>query len=92
MVVISRIMLLQLYGEEHAYDDPVCQSISRMTTEVLKAVDPISLGILLDSFPILFKQNIILKQTQMQIRKTRELVDESLYRKIAEHKVSYRER
>jgi len=82
-------MLLQLYGEEYAYDDPVCQSISRMTREVLNAVNPVSLGSLLDSFPVLFKQNLFLKETQMQIQQARNVIDESLYQKIAEYKVSY---
>jgi len=80
---------LQLYGEEYAYDDPVSQSISRMTTEVLKAIDVVSLGTLLDSFPVLFKQNIFLKETQKQIHQTRKFIDESLYKKIAEYKVSH---
>jgi len=62
-----------------------------MTTEVLKAIDPVSLGSLLDSLPILFKQDLFLKETQRKIQQAREFVDESLYRKIAEYKVSYRD-
>jgi len=90
MVVINRILLLQLYGEEYAYDDPVCQSISKMTAEVLKAIDPVSLGSLLDSFPVLFKQNIFLKETLRQIQQTQNYVNETLHNKIAEYKVSFK--
>jgi len=60
-----------------------------MTREVLNAVNPVSLGCLLDSFPVLFKQNFILKETQRQIQQASNFIDESLYRKIAEYKVSY---
>jgi len=60
-----------------------------MTAEVLKAIDPASLGALLDSFPVLFKQNIFLKGTLRQIQQTQNYVNETLHKKIAEYKVSY---
>ncbi|KAF6034555.1 hypothetical protein EB796_007132 [Bugula neritina] len=85
------VMASLLYGEEYTYDDPVCQSISRMTREVLNAVNPVSLGSLLDSFPVLFKQNFILKETQRQIQQARNVIDESLYQKIAEYKAEFDE-
>jgi len=61
-----------------------------MTREVLNAVNPVSLGSLLDRFPVLFKQNLVLKETQKQIQQARNYVDEILYKKIAEYKVSYK--
>jgi len=74
---------LQLYGEEYAYDDQVSQSIIRMAREVLEAINPVSLGNLLDSFPVLFKQNFLLKEAQGQIKQTCNFMDESLYKKNA---------
>ncbi|KAF6034560.1 hypothetical protein EB796_007137 [Bugula neritina] len=85
------VMASLLYGEEYAYDDPVCQSISRMTREVLEAINPVSLGSLLDSFPVLLKQNFFLKGTQGQIKQTCNFIDESLYKKIAEYKAEFDE-
>ncbi|KAF6034558.1 hypothetical protein EB796_007135 [Bugula neritina] len=85
------VMASLLYGEEYAYDDPVSQSISRMTAEVLKAIDPASLGALLDSFPVLFKQNIFLKETLRQIQQTQNYVNETLHKKIAEYKAEFDE-
>jgi len=61
-----------------------------MTREVLEAINPVSLGSLLDSFPVLLKQNFFLKGTQGQIKQTCNFIDESLYKKIAEYKVSYK--
>jgi len=75
-----------LYGEEYAYDDPVCQSISRMTREVLKARNPVPLGNLLDSFPYYLSKNSFSKKPRGKLSKHAI----SLYKKIAEYKVSYK--
>jgi len=78
-----------LYGEHYSYDDPVCQSISEMTREVMIATAPVSVGEILDKFPILFKQKLLLKKSQEQIIKARQLVDKFLYQKIAAYKVRF---
>jgi len=76
-----------LYGEQYSYDDPVCQKLHIMNKESIKAVNPVSLGHLLDCFPVLFWQNVILKETIAQIRNTKDFIDRVFYEKINEYKV-----
>ena len=78
---------LQIFGEKYSYDDEICQSLHQMNVEVVKAVDPFSLGAILDVAPFLLNFKFLLKETHKHLEETARFTAEFTKERIQQAKV-----
>ena len=79
-----------MFGEKYSFDDEICQSIHQMNTDIIKAMDPISVAAVLDFAPFLFRFKFLLRETHRHLEATEKSTAEFALNRIREAKVSKR--
>ena len=77
-----------MFGEKYNYDDEICQSLHQMNVDACKAMDPFSLGAILDVAPFLFNFKFLLKETHKQLEETARFTTEFAKERIQQAKVN----